>query len=108
LIGNNYIKNLSKLGRNLKRVIIIDNVWDNFKLQQKNGIYIKTWDGDKQDTALLDLIPILIALVSKKVDDVRIALQRIRDKMFRLYLEGDQNPYKFINNYFNEEVRIIS
>lgn len=84
------MKDLSKLGRDLKKVIIVDNVWDNFKFQQKNGIYIKTWEGDPEDTCLNDLQPLLKELVKAKVCDLRESLQKIRDVMFRLYLEGDK------------------
>lgn len=77
-------------------MIIIDNVWDNFKLQPKNGIYIKTWEGDTEDNCLTELKPILIELVKQKVPDVRASLLKIRDVMFRLYLEGDTNPYRSI------------
>ncbi len=90
------MKDLSKLGRDLKKVIIVDNVWDNFKFQQKNGIYIKTWEGDPDDTCLNDLKPLLIELAKAKVPDLRESLQKIRDVMFRLYLEGDKNPNKTV------------
>ena len=91
---NTYVKDISKLGRDLSRTIIIDNVWENFQLQQGNGIFIKTWIDDKHDTCLNDLIPLLQELVIKKVPDVRKALRKIRDAMIRLYLKGDSNPYE--------------
>ena len=53
------IKNLDRLGRNIKKTIIIDNIADNFQLQPYNGIDIKTWIGDPDDTVLEDLIPLL-------------------------------------------------
>ena len=58
--GTNYIKDLSRIGRPLNRVIIVDNLAENFQCQPENGIMIKSWTGDPNDTALLELGPILI------------------------------------------------
>ena len=46
LCGNDYVKDLNKLGRDLKRTIIIDNLPQAFKLQKDNGICIKAFYGD--------------------------------------------------------------
>lgn len=54
------IKDLSKLGRDLKKTIIIDNLPDNFKLQVNNGFFIKTWNEDIKDSQLHDLQKLLI------------------------------------------------
>ena len=54
-----FIKDLSKLGRQLNKTIIVDNVAENFSLQQQNGIFIRTWIEDLSDTALIDLAPLL-------------------------------------------------
>ena len=53
------IKDLSLLGRNLKRVIIIDNIAENFQVQPDNGIVIKSWTGEEHDKALEQLSPLL-------------------------------------------------
>jgi len=47
------------LGRDLKRVLIIDNNPENFQLQPENGICIKSWFGDPQDIALSVIFPVL-------------------------------------------------
>ena len=39
------IKDLSMIGRDLSRSIIIDNIASNFKFQPRNGIAISTWTG---------------------------------------------------------------
>ncbi len=61
---SNYIKDLSRLGRPLTRVIIVDNIAESFQLQPENGIMIKTWEGDPLDTAFEDLTGILAGMIS--------------------------------------------
>ena len=41
-----YIKDLSLLGRSLKNILIVDDISQVFKLQEKNGICIKAFYGD--------------------------------------------------------------
>lgn len=41
-----YLKDLKKLGRDLCRVVIVDNLPENFGLQKDNGIAIKSWFND--------------------------------------------------------------
>lgn len=60
LNGNVYQKDLSRLGRNLSRTLIVDNNAENFQLQPDNGIYIKSWYDDPEDKALFQLAPLLI------------------------------------------------
>lgn len=57
--GNVFIKDLSRLGRDLTRTIIVDNVADNFMLQNDNGIFVKTWFDDASDMMLESLAPLL-------------------------------------------------
>ena len=41
-----YVKNLALLGRDLKKIIIVDDIQHVFKLQKNNGICIKAFYGD--------------------------------------------------------------
>jgi Dullard-like phosphatase family protein len=77
--GSVYIKDLSRLGRDLRRMIIVDNVPENFQLQQDNGIFITSWFDDVTDTALSELGAILKDIGSRKVRDLREELRRFRD-----------------------------
>merc|ERR1719158_1571121 len=70
-----YVKDLSRLGRDLKHVIIIDNSPICYALQPDNAIPIQTWRDDVRDRELLDLIPILISLA--EVDDIPQVLRQI-------------------------------
>uniref|UniRef100_A0A7S4UPE6 FCP1 homology domain-containing protein n=1 Tax=Alexandrium monilatum TaxID=311494 RepID=A0A7S4UPE6_9DINO len=78
--GPLFAKDLSRLGRDLDRTIIIDNVQENFMKHPKNGIFICTWYDDPQDTALTELTPLLEELITTKakVPDI---LEKYRDQI---------------------------
>lgn len=64
--GPLFAKDLSRLGRDLDRTLIIDNVQENFMMQPNNGIFIATWYDDVQDTALFELQPLLEELINTR------------------------------------------
>jgi Dullard-like phosphatase family protein len=76
-----YMKDLSKLGRDLSRTIIIDNNAENFQLQPDNGIYIKTWHDDPHDIALKQLAKLLVRVLDEGEEDIRIALRKTQQKL---------------------------
>ena len=81
IMGCNVFKDLTKLGRVLNRTIIIDNLKDNFKLQPKNGLFIKTWTSDVNDNQFQDLLKILKDIVLLDVKDVRPVIEKINNYM---------------------------
>ena len=64
--NNEFIKDLSRIGRPLDKIIIVDNLTQNFRLQKENGIEIKSFFGDdNNDNALEHLGNILKKIVNK-------------------------------------------
>lgn len=62
-------------------MIIIDNVAENYKLQKANGINIKNFEGDEDDTELNDLLPDLKYIVENNTEDIRKVLPLVINKM---------------------------
>ena len=79
IIDNDFVKDLSKLGRDMSKIIIVDNMEQNYKLQKNNGITIRPfWGKDNEDTALSDLLEILIKIAERKLD-VRMGLKLFKE-----------------------------
>lgn len=68
-VEGNYIKDLSCLGRDLRKTILVDNSPHTFSLQVNNGIPIQSWYEDSNDTELGVLLDILNEIQHE--DDVR-------------------------------------
>ena len=79
LHNNKLIKDLSKIGRELNRTMILDNLPENFILQQENGIYIKSWFGDPEDSYLLLLLKIFIYVAENMTGNVQELLLEFKN-----------------------------
>lgn len=78
--GPIYVKDLSAIGRDLQRTLIIDNVQENFMLQPHHGIFILTWYDDPEDNALRSLTPLLEELITTRVT-VPAILSKYREQI---------------------------
>ena len=82
-----YYKDLNKLGRDIKKVIIVDDKQINMELQEENGIIIKPFiteeEGGKDDFILYDLIDILTRIAKEKPNDIRESLKLYRNEIYK-------------------------
>ena len=99
--GNLFIKDLRKVGRDLKDTIIIDNNPISYLYNKENGIPILTWHSSQSDNELMKLIPLLEIL--SKCDDVRNIIKKVVSGNYvnmtevKKLVNGDKN-----NNNINE------
>tara|TARA_B110000285_G_C15075788_1_gene590646 strand:+ start:763 stop:1008 length:246 start_codon:yes stop_codon:yes gene_type:complete len=65
------VKDMSRLGRKIENIIIVDNSPNSYYYQPENAMPSKTWLKDQQDYELRDMIPFLKRLSAPNVRDVR-------------------------------------
>ena len=89
-----YIKDLKRIGKDLKDMIIIDNNPVSYTSNLDNGIPILTWYENLNDEELLKLIPLLKYL--SKVDDVRTIISKIVNRQIH------QVDFNLVNQIIND------
>jgi len=90
LVQGNYLKDLSVLGRDLSRTVLVDNSPHAYGYQIDNGIPIESWFDDDADTELLKLLGFLRqAFAGEAVGDVR-GIVRDHFKTFQLVLDASR------------------
>ena len=94
LAGNLFIKDLRKIGRELKDVIIIDNNPISYLYNKDNGIPIISWHSCRSDKELFKLIPLLELL--SKCDDVRTIIKKV--------VNGNYVNYHEVNKLLNPKI----
>ena len=93
--GKYYIKDLSRLGRDIRRILIIDNISQNFKLQKNNGICIKPFYGDVvSDRNTLKFLSIILEKIRYDADesnDIRDSLRKEQQIIFSKITSNQEN-----------------
>eukprot|EP01138_Halocafeteria_seosinensis_P008973 gb/GECG01009171.1/.p1 GENE.gb/GECG01009171.1/~~gb/GECG01009171.1/.p1 ORF type:complete len:412 (+),score=41.85 gb/GECG01009171.1/:1-1236(+) len=84
-VEGNFIKDLTVLGRDLRKTMLVDNSPHAFGYQVDNGIPIESWFEDPRDTELLKLASFLKSLPGSK--DIR-PLLRSKFQLHRLVEEA--------------------
>ena len=101
---NSFTKDLKKLDRDMKNLIIIDNNPKSYMLNKENGVPIKTWVEDINDRELYKLIPYLLFLGNEKVKDVRPFLKQVNSGNSLNYDKFDKIILKYnTDNAQNKE-----
>ena len=91
-INTCYVKEIKKLGRELKNVIIVDNSPMSYALNPENGLPINTWFDDKTDRELYNISSILEFL--SFVPDVRNYINQ--------FIVNDEISYTNVINVFDK------
>eukprot|EP00347_Sterkiella_histriomuscorum_P024267 403331725 len=86
-------KDINKLGRPMSKIIIVDNLEENFKdTSYFNGLKVKTWIDEMDDKVLELLGPFLKQIVQRNVEDVRILFKNFKHIVENSLTEGTTIP----------------
>eukprot|EP00892_Ulva_mutabilis_P001250 jgi/Ulvmu1/11125/UM071_0008.1 len=72
LHGGTYVKDLSRLGRDVARTVLVDNSSASALFQPENLVLSDTWMDDPYDMGLLQILKVLMSI--RECADVRLAL----------------------------------
>ena len=76
--GGDIVKDISRIGRTLDKILIVENMPQNYRLQKENGILIKSFYGeDIYDTALFSLGDILMK-IANEFNDIRKGIAKYK------------------------------
>lgn len=95
--NGNYIKNLSLLGRDLKKVVIVDNSPISYAFHPHNAIAISSWFNDSSDRKLEEVYEILIKL--SEADNIPKVLKSLVNQKIEL---SPTNISMIINSHMQE------
>uniref|UniRef100_A0A0A9W6F1 Mitochondrial import inner membrane translocase subunit TIM50 n=1 Tax=Lygus hesperus TaxID=30085 RepID=A0A0A9W6F1_LYGHE len=84
-----YIKDLSLLGRDIDKVVIIDNSPSSYYLQPDNALPIQSWFFRQDDRQLGDLVPLLDDLA--ECENIPDSIKRYRMHFTEGYYKPPQN-----------------
>ena len=74
ICGNDFVKDISRIGRDMKKIIIVDNMKENFRLNIENGIKIAPFTGNINDNILYELKKLIILFYRQGYEDLTVAL----------------------------------
>ena len=89
IVNNIIVKDISLIGRDISKIIIVDNMQQNFKLQKENGILISSfWGEDSNDKALLQLGRTLVTIATEMIGnnycyDIRALISKYKDDILK-------------------------
>ncbi|CAL8462668.1 g2201 [Coccomyxa elongata] len=74
-VNGKHVRNLNYLNRDLEKVLLITANADAYELHPDNAVKLKPWKLEPEDTALLDLLPLLEQIFRTNVPDVRAVVR---------------------------------
>ena len=85
LVGKNFVKDISRIGRDIKTIIMVDDLAENLKDHIDNGILILPYDVNnyREDRVLFELKKMLILFHRLGYQDLRNALKSYKSEIYQ-------------------------
>ena len=90
LSGTKFIKDISRIGRDMKKIIIVDDSPENLETQVENGILISPYNReDRDDKVLYELKKILTSFFRFGYEDLREAIKNSKGEIYNKITLGN-------------------
>lgn len=87
--GFNYVKDISLIGRDMSKVVIVDNLPTNILPQKQNGILIKPFYGCEADDEVLKYLEVILSKVYyENCSDIRQSLLTYKEDILKYVSYG--------------------
>ena len=93
LVGREFIKDISNIGRDIQKIIMVDYLEDNLRFNVSNGILIKPYNGEsnKDDRVLFELKKLLILFLKLGYKDIRTAIKSYKKEIYDKITLGNED-----------------
>ena len=83
MIGREFIKDISRIGRDMKKIIMVDDLADNLRYYPNNGILIYPYKVEEsgEDRVLFELKKLLILFFRLGYEDIRLGLKNYKKEI---------------------------
>jgi hypothetical protein len=90
LVGTKFVKDVRKIGRDMRKVVVVDDLAENLRTNGDNGILISPYKvEDYNDRVLFELKKILILFFRMRYEDVRIGIKNYQDDIYKKITLGN-------------------
>ena len=90
LVGTKFVKDVRKIGRDMRKIVVVDDLAENLRTNGDNGILISPYKvEDYNDRVLFELKKILILFFRMRYEDVRIGIKNYQDDIYNKITLGN-------------------
>ena len=93
IFNNDYVKDISKIGRSINKIVIVDNIPQNYRLHKENGIYIKSFYGDNPNDKILFYLSKILINIARNGGDIREGIKKNWNEIINKISSNIYNNY---------------
>lgn len=93
IVKNDYVKDITKIGRDINKIIIVDSMPQNYRLNKENGIYIKSFYGDNPNDKILFCLSKVLINIVKNGGDIRNGIKKYTNEIINKISSNIYNNY---------------
>ena len=91
LVNNKFVKDISRIGRDIRKMIMVDDTPENLEYHIDNGILIFPYniESDNEDRVLYELKKLLLLFYNMGYEDLRLALKQYKNEIYNRITMGN-------------------